>query len=350
MKLLVKTPLGLEEIAAARILEIDQDARLVAKPRGLEGLVVVKECDNHVELARRIEEEVHEAEHVIVFERVVEARLEEMEKAARELARDRIKPEESFAVRTVRRGSHDYRSVDVNVRVGAAVAEATGAAVNLDFPDKIVQVEILHGVAGIAVVDGRSEWRKMDRGKSPSARFFKRLAVVQMPYIGSLKGARELGARIGRAAQAYEVRELVIAPNKPCDAFQLAEFIQGIAEGIESRYEVQRKSYARHVEKVPVSVQDLYQLVRDRRGEPLIVFEPEGQELSKAAHRLGEIISRGGRVNLLFGSREGIPKGVYRAADLVIDLAPAITLPTELAAPAALTAIYTALAMLRQEQ
>jgi len=51
-------------------------------------------------------------------------------------------------------------------------------------------------------------------------------------------------------------------------------------------------------------------------------------------------------VSFLFGSREGIPKGIYRLADLVIDLAPAITLPTEVAAPAALTAIYTALNMM----
>ncbi|MCD6235757.1 MAG: SPOUT family RNA methylase, partial [Thaumarchaeota archaeon] len=54
-------------------------------------------------------------------------------------------------------------------------------------------------------------------------------------------------------------------------------------------------------------------------------------------------------VSILIGSREGIPKGVYRAADLVLDIAPGITLSTELAAPSALAAIYTALNMSSEE-
>jgi len=45
----------------------------------------------------------------------------------------------------------------------------------------------------------------------------------------------------------------------------------------------------------------------------------------------------------LFGSREGIPLGVYRYADLVIDIAPGITLSTEYAASSALIAIGTLL-------
>lgn len=68
-----------------------------------------------------------------------------------------------------------------------------------------------------------------------------------------------------------------------------------------------------------------------------------------AASRIREIVSGVRRVNFLFGSREGIPKGVYRMADLVVDLAPAITLPTELAAPSALTAIYTALNLMGED-
>ncbi|MEM3905467.1 MAG: SPOUT family RNA methylase, partial [Nitrososphaerota archaeon] len=92
-----------------------------------------------------------------------------------------------------------------------------------------------------------------------------------------------------------------------------------------------------------------YQLVRERSGESLIVFEPEGVEIRRIVNKLRDIFSRGGRVNLLFGSREGIPKGIYRRADLVIDLAPEITLPTELAAPAALAEIYTVLSMETQD-
>lgn len=343
MELIVKTPLDLESVAAARILEIEPSAVLNVKPGGLKGLIVVESCPNRFRLYERILSEVPEVEHVVPIEAEVEADLDRITDAARRLAENRISSSESFAVRTIRRGRHSFRSVDVNVRVGAVVQEATGAPVDLDNPEKILQVEIVFDRAGLAVLEGGSEWRKMRPGKRASTRFFRRVSVIQMPYLGSLEGAREIGARIGRAVQAYEVMELVVAPNKPVNGFELAAFLEGVRDGVESRLRIQRRSYGRGVEAVKVIVQDLYQLVRERRGEPMIVFEPEGLQLRDAAPKLREILERDGRVNFLFGSREGIPKGVYRMADLVVDLAPGVTLPTELAAPSALTAIYTVL-------
>ena len=346
MELIVKTPLGLEEVAASRVLELEPDARLVVKPKGLGGLIIIESCPDRSKLMEKILNEVPEVEKVIPVEAEVEAKMDEIEEAAKRLAIEKLRSDQSFAVRTVRRGSHDFRSVDVNIRVGAAVQEAVGSPVDLDNPDKIIQVEIIFNKAALAILDGSSEWRKMGFGKRPSTKFFERISIVQMPYLGSMEGAREIGRRIGRAVQAYEVRELVIAPNKPVNAFELASFIDGVWEGIESRFKVQKRSYGRTVKRIEVYVQDLYQLVRERRREPIIVFEPEGLQLRDAAIKLKEIISRSRRVSFLFGSREGIPKGIYRLADLVIDLAPAITLPTEVAAPAALTAIYTALNMM----
>ena len=346
MELIVKTQLGLERVAASRILELEPRAEVVVKPRGLGGLVIVDSCPDRSRLMEEILREVPEVEKVVPVEAEVCARIEEIEAAAKKLAIEKLASDQSFAVRTVRRGSHEFKSIDVNVRVGAAVQEATGAPVDLDNPEKIIQVEIIFDRAAIAILDGRSEWRKMGLGKRPSTRFFNRVSIVQMPYLGSMEGAREIGRRIGRAVQAYEVRELVIAPNKPVNAFELASFINGVWEGIESRFKIQRRSYGRAVKRIEVHVQDLYQLIRERRGEPVIVFEPEGLQLRDAASKLKEIISGSKRVSFLFGSREGIPKGVYRLADLVIDLAPAITLPTEVAAPAALTAVYTALNMM----
>ena len=343
---MIKTPLGLEEVAASRILELEPKAKVVVKPRGLGGLIIVDSCPNRFKLMEEVLREVPEAERVIPVEAEVDARIEEIEAAARKLALERLSPDQSFAVRTVRRGSHEFRSIDVNIRVGATIQEAIGAPVDLDNPERIIQVEIIFDKAAVAILDGRSEWRKMGFGKRPSTKFFNKVSIVQMPYLGSMEGAREIGRRIGRAVQAYEVRELVIAPNKPVNALELASFIDGVREGIESRFRVQKKSYGRAVERVKVLVQDLYQLVRERRGEPIIVFEPEGLQLRDAAAKLKEILSRSKRASFLFGSREGIPKGVYRLADLVIDLAPAITLPTEVAAPAALTAVYTALNMM----
>ena len=347
MELILKTPLGLEKIAASRLTEMDKEILLSVKPHGLEGLVVVEKCSDRRVLLDYISKNVPEIESVIVIDVETKANLASIVDAAKKIAREKISEAESFAVKTVRRGKHDFTSIDVNIAVGAAIQEETKACVNLDFPDKIVQVEIIHDRAGISVTDG-FRWKKMTPGKKPALNFFSKISVVQMPYLGSLEGAREIGARIGRAAQAYEVRELVIAPNKPVDASELNKFIDGIIEGIESRFKIQSKSYARRVEKVRVYVQDLYQLVRDRSGEPLIVFEPEGIKLSEAASKLKEIFEEAKRVNYLFGSREGIPKGVYRMANLVIDLAPGITLPTELAAPTALAATYTAISMVEE--
>lgn len=349
MELLVKTPLGLEKIAAERIKELEESVEVSVKPHGYDGLVIVEKCSDKYGLARRIENEVLEAEKVMLIEEVVPSVMEKIAEAAARIAEQKILRDESFAVRTVRRGRHDYSSIDVNVKVGAAIAKRIEAPVNLDCPDKIVQIEIIQDRAGICILDGKSEWRKMGREKKSSLPFFERVSIIQMPYLGPLVGTRQIGSRIGRAVQAYEVEELVIAPNRAVDASELAAFIQGVEEGIDSRYQVQRRSYARSVKRVRMLVQDLYQLVRQRSGEPMIVFEPEGIEIRRAVDRLREVFARGGRVNFLFGSREGIPKGVFRRADLVLDLAPEVTLPTELAAPVGLASIYTALSLLSQE-
>ncbi len=337
--ILVKTVLGMERVAASYIAELDPQARIVPVPRGLKGLVLVEASKDKYELARMIEQRVPEAEKVIVAEACVPAELEAMAKAAAELAKSRISPDETFAVRTVRRGRHEFTSIDVNVVVGDAVRRATGASVNLRFPDKVVAVEIVYENAYITIYPGSKEWKKMRPGKYPLYKLFRRIAVVQMPYLGPLDACRTMGTRIGREIQNFEVRELVIAPIGVVDALQLKVFLDGVFEGIESRYEVQRKSYGREVHKVPVYVQDLYQLVRDRSSEPIIVFEPEGEYVSKAADEIYKILRRGKRVNMLFGSREGIPEGVYRFADLVLDIAPGITLSTEYAAAAALIAV-----------
>ncbi|MCS7145300.1 MAG: SPOUT family RNA methylase [Nitrososphaerota archaeon] len=345
MEVLVKTPLGLEEVCAARISELDPGAEIVVKPGGYVGLVAVTSCGDPEALYARIFSEVLEAESVYRVKTSVPASLEDIAEAAVQVARGQVDSSKSFAVRTVRRGRHSFTSLDVNIAVGAAIQRELSSPVDLDTPDMVVRVEIIGEKAYIAVYEGSREWVKMRPGKREAHEFFAKISVVQMPYTGPPKSCREIGARIGRAVQAFEVGELVVAPSEPVDARSLSEFLQGVLEGQASRLEVQQRAYGRRPRIVSVVVQDLYQLVRARRGEPIIVFEPEGVELSKTTQRLAELYSSARRINLLFGAREGIPKGVYRAADLVIDLAPAMTLPTELAAPTALLATYTAYRM-----
>ncbi len=337
--ILVKTVLGMENVAASYIEELDPQAEVIAAPKGFRGLVLVKPSRDKRELARLIEEQVPEAEKVIVVEGCAPADPKEIAEVAARLAPRYIGPDDTFAVRTTRRGRHGFTSIDVNVVVGDAVRKATGAGVNLRRPDWVVAVEIIADRAFIAFYPGSVEWRKMKPGKYPLYKLFRRMSVVQMPYLGPLDACRTMGVRIGREVQNFEVGELVIAPIGLVDAEQLKVFLEGVFEGIQSRYEIQRRSYGRETWRVPVRLQDLYQLVRSRRGEVIIVFEPEGEPISRVADELYRLVKSGRRVNLLFGSREGIPEGVYRFADLVVDVAPGITLSTEYAAAAGLIAV-----------
>ncbi|WFO76319.1 SPOUT family RNA methylase [Desulfurococcaceae archaeon MEX13E-LK6-19] len=341
----MKTGLGFEKIVAARIKEIDSDAIVIPSPKRFKGLVLVKAGSLDPELlVKEIERKVIEADKVIPIDAVTKARLDEMARVAAEIARNKISPNETFAVRTTRRGRHDFTSLDVNVVVGDAVRKATGASVNLKYPDKIVLVEIIGDEALISILPGSIEWHKMTPEKKSLLRLFKRISIVQMPYLGPRDAIIEMGKRIGREVQNFEVHDLVIAPMGLVDGEQLALFINSVIEGIESRYEIQKRSYHRRPHKVPVYVQDIHQVVRDRWDEVIIVFEPEGKYIADVADELSDLILKTNkRVNLLFGSREGIPLGIYRYADLVVDIAPEITLSTDYAASAGLIALATVL-------
>ena len=342
--ILVKTPLGLENIAAARILELNSNVKVYPRPKGFLGLVLV-EADNHFEFARKIKENVLEAEKVIPAYEIVEAKLNKIVEAARRVALGNISSEETFAVRTTRRGKHDFTSLDVNVKAGAAVKEVTNASVNLSFPDKIVAVEIIGNIALISILKGAKEYKKLRPGKEPVVKYLRKIALIQMPYLGPLDASYNMGVRIGREAQTFEVKELVIAPIGSIPADQLLTFLKGVYEGIESRYNIQKKTYARKVNKIPVYVQDLYQVVRDRFKEPIIVFEPEGEPVIKMKSKIKEIFNnpKVKRINILIGSRVGIPVGIYRFADLILDIAPGVTISTDLAAASAITALITVL-------
>ncbi|MEM4700216.1 MAG: SPOUT family RNA methylase [Candidatus Nezhaarchaeales archaeon] len=339
--ILIKTPLGMERVAASRVLELGLGAEVEPRPRGYPGLVLVRGCGP--DAAGRLREELVEAERVLVVDEEVEAELDKIVEASLKVAEERLRGARSFAVRTVRRGSHDFTSLDVNVRAGAAIKQRLGLPVDLSHPDVVLFVEILGDRALIGAFDGSELYRKMGPGKHPVLPYLRRASLVQMPYLGPTQAAREVGVRVGREAQTFEVGELVVAFIGCVDADELRAFLDGVFEGIKSRFEVQRRAYGREVHRVPVYVQDLYQLVRDRRGEPMVVFEPEGEPLPKVADRLGELfLKRRGRVSLLVGAREGIPSGVYRFADLVVDLCPGVTIATDLAAASALVAVATA--------
>ena len=345
--LIVKTPIGLENIAASRIEELGFEGKVQPKPSGYPGIIIITlhdDEDKKLQIAEKIEKEVPEAERVLVSERNAEATLENIIDAAVKVASETIKNGTTFAVRTVRRGHHPYTSVDVNRMVGSAILERIDASVNLDYPQKILWIEIINDKAAIGIINGAKIWKKLRPGKHEIRRFFSKASIIQIPYLGDVKSARSMGSRIGRAVQMFEVREFVIGTMGACDARQLKWFMEGVLEGIDSRYRIQCRTYAHKPRRVKVLIQDLYQLIRDRRTEPKIIFEPEGESFSKTAKEIANLfIQRNERINLLFGSREGIPKGLFRFADLIVDLCPGVTLSTEYAASSALIGISFAL-------
>ena len=130
-------------------------------------------------------------------------------------------------------------------------------------------------------------------------------------------------------------------PHEPINAEDLANFLNGILEGREARFKIQKKAYARKVKRVPIKLQDLYQFIRDRSKEPIIVTDPAGIVVYEAKDKIAEFFREHRRINVLAGSRVGVPKGVFRFADLVLDLCPGLTFATEHTIPAFVSAIVS---------
>ncbi|ASJ01258.1 SPOUT family RNA methylase [Thermococcus gorgonarius] len=336
-KFIVKTQRGMESVAANYIKEALSNAEVWTSPMGYSGLVLVESED---ETALEKIQEIPEVERVIPVLAEVPAVLDEIVKTA-ELVAPMIGENETFAVKTKRRGKHDFSSIDVNRALGARIQELTKADVNLSWPDKVVQVEIIGDRAYVSVVPGE-EFRKFTPDKIDARKLFRKVTLVQMPYWGDYRACRSFGEKIGRAAQAFEVRELIIAPKEKMDAYELMEFIRGVKVGQESRYQIQMEAYPWKVEKVPISVWDLYQVVRDKRRNKrlLIITDPKGPTLAEVGKKLARDMHYAKEVVIFIGSREGIPRGLFRFADYVVDLAPYLTFATEHGIPAALVSLW----------
>jgi len=72
---------------------------------------------------------------------------EEVLSACLELAKDVIEPNESFAVRVQRAGSHEYKSKDIEAEAGSRILDAISAKVDLECPEKTIYAEIRDEVA-----------------------------------------------------------------------------------------------------------------------------------------------------------------------------------------------------------
>ncbi|RLE81980.1 MAG: RNA-binding protein [Thermoprotei archaeon] len=341
--ILVTTQRGLEKIATEYIRDLAGDVEIKVKPYGFSGLILLSGASDKYSLAKKIEENVPEVEKVFIVERAVKANIEDIVEAVKGVVKGKIGSDETFAVRTRRRGKHRFTSIDVNVRVGDVVREVTGADVDLDYPDKIVWVDIIQDVALISITSGVVEHKKMRPGKPAIKSFLSKLSLVQVPYLGPLDAVYRIGLRIGRATQTFEIGELVVAPYQACTGEELYHFLKGVFEGISSRYRIQEKTYAYRPRRVKVLVQDLYQLIRERRGEVIIATSTRGEVLYKALDSVIPALKKAKRINILVGAREGLPVGVFRFASIVVDLSPGVTISTDFAGVAAIVALLTSL-------
>lgn len=341
--LLITTRLGFEQLARTAVEELDPLARVYTSPGGYMGLVGVISL-NPEELAEKLLRTSPYVEKAFVVMRRCQADPQSIAKEALEAVRKAQPREGTFAVRTVRRGRHSFTSIDVNVAVGSAIVSGLGLDVDLERPDLVVFVNIIDECAYVSLVRGETIRGKSLKRKPRLYEYFNRLIVAQEPYIGEdPEASYKMGVRIGRGLQNFEVGDYYIALIKPVDSYPLMRFIEGVLEGIESRYKIEEKSYGRRPVKTRVKVYEMHNLVTMYREHPIIILEPEGEILSRAKEKVAEVFVMGKRPVLLLGSREGVPGGLYRFSTLVLDVMPGITLSTEYALPVALGGIASIL-------
>jgi len=337
MEFIIKTQKNLEGTAATRIKEKLKNAETWITPEGYSGLIILKTTDK--EATKKLQE-IPEIERALPIHYKTRSNLEKILEKAEKIAKH-IKENETFAVKTKRRGKHNFTSPEINKKLGEKILQLTNATVNLNSPDKTIQIEII-GENTYISIRKKEKWKKYTPEKEDARKLFNKTTIIQMPYWGKPQIARKFGEKIGRAAQAYEIKELIIAPKEKMNAQEIAEFIKGVKKGQQSRYKIQKEAYPWPTKKVPISLWDIYQATRDkkRKKRTIIITDPKGKTINTIKENLQKDLRKSKEIIILIGSREGIPRGLFKFADYIIDLTPYITFATEHVIPATLTTLY----------
>jgi tRNA acetyltransferase TAN1 len=334
MKVILKTDIGIERIVLSRLKDLDIPCSL--PPDGLRGILLVDKAGP--ETAKQLDS-IPEITTILPIDAECPSNLEAIVKAGTSAAQTRLQNYESFAVRTVRRGKQAYSSMDVSISLGAAIVEALGCPVNLDTPDQVVHVDIVEDRTYISIIEGTSQHKK-NRAGTAGTLVANKTAIIQSAYLYRSDATASMGHRIGRSAQAFGIRELVLAIQEKTEARDLMRLIEGVYKGRQTRYSKMETITSGKATKIPVHVADLYQTVRERADEPIIISSALGDPLSAHADKIKTLYQEK-RVNVFIGAREGVPKGLNRFADLVVNLCPGLTYATEHGIPAAMVGLVS---------
>lgn len=328
MRYIVTTEVGVERVAAGHIVDLPGAGVQLAGT--FQGLLIVT---GHLSIEGNLSQ-IPEVSVVIPIDLECRAELDTIVRCGGDLANGRIPDGKTFAVNTVRRGKHGFTSIDVNVALGGVVRRD----VNLERPDYTVCVQIIDDLAYLAVLPGR---QAMAKTVGYAHRIASRISVVQMFYKNESELTEAMGHRIGRAAQAFGVKELVLAHGIGTEAEDFARFCRGAAKGRQTRLKKVRRIHGHRTRKVPIRVADIYQAARHKQGEPIVMASAFGEPISACCGRVAALFEDTPTVNLFIGARDGLPKGIHRFADVILNLAPGMTFATEHGIPAALTGLVS---------
>ena len=332
MKIILKTDVGIEGVVASRAS--DFGVSCISNPGSFQGIVLVE--DATPETASQLER-IPEIKNILPVDVECDSDISQIVKAGTDAALEKIQPDESFAVRTIRRGKQDYSSIDVNIALGDSICKSLECDVNLDAPDKTVYVEIISKKTYISILPGSIRHKKRKAGMT-GKEVAGKTSIIQLAYLYSSDASTSMGHRIGRAAQAFGVQELILAIQEKTDVRDLMRFMDGAVKGRDTRFRKQKSITSGKADRVPIYVADLYQIVRERQNEPIIITSAMGNRLSQCTERIRNLFDHK-RVNVFIGSRRGIPTGIFRFADVVVDLCPGLTYATEHGIPAAIVGI-----------
>ena len=156
MNLIVTCPRHLEPETEEELIDILEefgDSDLKVSITNMSGILTAETNLNPVEVVRKIKEmlldepwSVRYCKRIIPIQKVIESKIEEIEKSVSELS-DQISDEETYRISIEKRNS-DLSSKEIITKI----ADKIKNKVSLEFADKIILVEILGNKTGVSIL------------------------------------------------------------------------------------------------------------------------------------------------------------------------------------------------------